>query len=181
MLDGAWFIIVLIAILMFIFSKIERHYRDLARALVFDKNPQNLAPIKNHVLVLVQGVHAGTVNSVRYAESLSLNCQAVYIEIEPEKTPAFRKQWLDIFPQVELVVLPSPYRSLLQPLLAFINEIEREHPDEMVTVIIGEFASDKWWHTLLHGNTGLLLKVALLSRPEVVVSNVRYSVAAKHS
>ncbi len=134
------------------------------------------APVKNHVLVLIQGVHAGTVNSVRYAESISKNCQAVYIELAPEKTEALKEEFARLFPTVELVILPSPYRSLVQPLMSFIDAIEKENPAETVTVIIGEFASDKWWHSLLHGNTGLLLKVALLSRPEVVVANVRYSV-----
>jgi hypothetical protein len=113
---------------------------------------------------------------VRYAESISKICQAVYVEIEPDNTAAFKEKWNSLFPQVELVVLPSPYRSLLQPLLTYIDSIEKQNPDEKVTVIIGEFASQKWWHPLLHGNTGLLLKVALLSRPEVVVTNVRYGI-----
>jgi hypothetical protein len=77
--------------------------------------------------------------------------------------------------------LPSPYRSLLHPILTFIDSIKKEHPDEKVTVIIGEFAADRWWHPLLHGNTGLLLKAALLSRPEVIVTNVRYGVKSRHA
>jgi hypothetical protein len=76
-------------------------------------------------------------------------------------------------------VLQSPYRSLIQPLLTYIDSIETDTPDEKITVIIGEYAADRWWKTLLHGNTGLLLKVALLSRPDIVVTNVRYSVSPK--
>jgi amino acid transporter len=181
LLDGAWFILVLIAVLMVIFNKINEHYKELSASLALSDANGMVEPIKNHVLVLVQGVHAGTVNSTRYAESISSNCQAVYIEIEPEKTAAFKEQWSALFPHVELIVLASPYRSLLQPLLAFIDAIEKENPEEKVTVVIGEFASDKWWHHLLHGNTGLLLKVALLSRPEVIVTNVRYIVKPKNA
>jgi hypothetical protein len=101
------------------------------------------------------------------------------VEIEPERTAPFKDKWSSLFPNVDLVVLPSPYRSLLHPLLTYIDSIEREHPDEKVTVIIGEFASNKWWHPLLHGNSGILLKLAFLSRPEVVVTNVRYSIKSK--
>ena len=179
--DGAWFVLILIGILLFIFLKISEHYRELSESLALPPIVQALPPLKNHVLVLAQGVHAGTLNSVRYAESISDNCQALYIEIEPDKTEQFKEKWKELFPKVELVVLPSPYRSLLQPLLAFIDELSAQHPDEKITVVIGEFASNKWWHPLLHGNTGLLLKVALLSRPEVVVTNVRYNIKPKQS
>jgi amino acid transporter len=179
--DGAWFILILIGVLMFIFKNIDQHYQELADSLTLPDVSEPVQPIKNHVLVLVQGVHAGAVDAVRYAESISKNYQAVYVEIEPEKTDPMKEKWNTLFPDVELVVLPSPYRSLLHPVLTYIDAIEKEHPDEKVTVIIGEFASDKWWHPLLHGNTGLLLKVALLSRPEVVVTNVRYSVKSKHA
>lgn len=79
---------------------------------------------------------------------------------------------------MELVVLPSPYRSLLQPLLTYVDSIEAAHPEDKINVIIGEFASDKWWHPLLHGNSGLLLKVALLARPDIIVTNVRYKIGS---
>lgn len=178
--DGAWFIIILIGILLFIFNRISQHYRDLAESLALPSITGPVQPIKNHVLVLVQAVHAGTVNSVRYAESICKNCQAVYVEIDPEKTESFKAEWKILFPDIELVVLPSPYRSLLQPLLSYIDSIETDTPDEKITVIIGEFAANRWWQTLLHGNTGLLLKVALLSRPDIVVTNVRYSLKPQH-
>ena len=83
--DGAWFIIILICILLFIFNKISRHYHDLAESLALPGITGPVQPIKNHVLVLVQGVHAGTVNSVRYAESICKNCQAVYVESIPKR------------------------------------------------------------------------------------------------
>ncbi|MBX9724009.1 MAG: amino acid permease, partial [Candidatus Obscuribacterales bacterium] len=177
--DGAWFIMILIGIQLFIFKKISEHYRELAESLTLPQVIEPFQPIKNHVLVLVQGIHAGTINSVRYAESISSMCQAVYVEIDAESTENFSEKWKTLFPQIELIVLPSPYRSLLQPILFFIDQIHKKNPEEKVTVIIGEFASDQWWHPLLHGNTGLLLKVALLSRPEVVVTNVRYNIKAK--
>jgi hypothetical protein len=179
--DGAWFIMILIGIMLFIFKYISQHYKQHAEGLALPENSDPLLPIKNHVLVLVQGVHAGTVNSMRYAESICKNCQAVYVEIEPDNTEPMKRSWQKMFPQIELVVLPSPYRSLLHPLLCYIDSIEKEHPDENVTVIIGEYATDKWWHHFLHGNTGLLLKVALLSRPEVVVTNVRYALKSKNA
>jgi amino acid transporter len=175
-LDGAWFIVVLICGLLMMFNKIFEHYTELGASLVLPAGAGPLPPVKNHVLVLVQGIHAGTLNSVRYAESISKNRQAVYVDIEPDRTEAFKEKWQTLFPEIELVVLASPYRSLLHPLLTYIDAIEKAHPEETVTVVVGEFACSKWWHPLLHGNTGLLLKLALLSRPEVIVTNVRYAI-----
>ncbi len=177
--DGAWFIVVLIAILLFIFNQIARHYRKLAENLALPKIIEPVQPFKNHVMVLVRAVNAATVESVRYAESICRDCQAVYVEIEPDRTESMKEQWKILFPEIKLVVLPSPYRSLLQPLLTYLDTIETETPDEKITVIIGELATDKWWQNFLHGNTGLLLKVALLTRPEIVVTNVRYTIKSK--
>lgn len=176
--EGAWFVMVLICILLFIFKTISEHYRTLAASLALPEVVEPFAKIKTHVLVLVQGVHAGTVNTVLFAQGIRGDCQAVYVEIEPEKTDEFKSRWQVVFPDVELVVLPSPYRSLLQPLLTYVDSIEAAHPEDKINVIIGEFASDKWWHPLLHGNSGLLLKVALLARPDIIVTNVRYKIGS---
>jgi hypothetical protein len=104
--------------------------------------------------------------------------QAVYVEIEPEKTEAFKEKWRSLFPEIELVVLPSPYRSLLHPVLNFIDAIEKEHPDKKVTVIIGEFASDKWWHPLLHGHrttskSGAIIQAGSNSDQRAIRSQVK--------
>ncbi len=181
-LDGAWFIVILIGVLLFIFNKISGHYADLSASLALDNTEADAtAPTKNTVLVLVQSVHRGTVNSVRYAQSISADCQAVYVDIEPDASTNFLTTWNTVLPNVPLVVLPSPYRSLVHPILTYVDKLKAEQPDHKITVVIGEFASDKWWHPLLHGNTGLMLKLALLSRPDIIVTNVRYRLKSKQA
>ena len=180
--DGAWFIVILIAIMLFIFSKISGHYAELKDSLTLSSDAEDASPpLKNTVLVLVQSVHAGTLNSVRYAQSISSDCQAVYVDIEPDASADFIKRWNTVIPHVPLVVLASPYRSLVQPILTYVDTLKEKEPHHKITVVIGEFASDKWWHSLLHGNTGLMLKLALLSRPDLVVTNVRYHIKQKHA
>ncbi|MDR3614689.1 MAG: APC family permease [Candidatus Obscuribacterales bacterium] len=179
-LDGAWFVIILIGVLLFIFNTIYNHYKTLTDSLALPPTGQDgVVDAKTVVLVLVQGVHAGTVASLRYAQSISDAPQAVYVEIEPEARDAFVQKFKTRFPKVPLVILPSPYRSLVHPLLLYIDKLEKTDPQTIITVIIGEFVSDKWWHPLLHGNTGLMLKLALLSRPDIVVTNVRYRVSSE--
>jgi amino acid transporter len=176
-LDGAWFVIILIGVLLFIFNKISNHYETLMAALALPQStPKDIVDEKTLVLVLVQGVHAGTFASLRYAQSISDDARAVYVEIEPEARANFVQKFKSTFPQMPLVILPSPYRSLVHPLMLYIDKLEKSDPQAIITVVIGEFVPDKWWHSLLHGNTGLMLKLALLSRPDIVVTNIRYRV-----
>jgi len=173
--DGAWLIVVLIFVLLFLFRTISTHYQNLSQHLAITETTAHAAKLHNTVLVLVQAVHAGTIKSINYARSISTDIRAIYVEINADNTPLMMKQWQEIFPDVPLIVLPSPYRSLIQPIMTYLDEFHQEHPQDTITVVIGEYVSDKWWQSLLHGNTGLLLKLAFLARKDVVVANVRYS------
>lgn len=175
-IDGAWFVIILICFLFFAFKKIAAHYQSLDQNLTITEKSYSAKPLQSCVLVLVQGIHTGTMKSLNYARSISNDCQAIYVEINPEATATLKDQWKLLFPDIPLVVLASPFRSLLRPFLAYLDEVHKEHPHKTLTVVVGEYVPSKWWHTLLHGNTGLLLKLALLGRPDVVVANVRYCV-----
>src|SRR5262249_17423103 len=110
-------------------------------------------------------------------EAICPDVRAVYIESDPAKTPAVRDKWERWGEGQSLVVLESPYRSLVQPLLAYIDEVELEREDDQIVVVIPEFVPAKWWEKVLHGHSGLLLKLALLHRPNVIVCNVRYFLA----
>jgi hypothetical protein len=110
-----------------------------------------------------------------YARSLTKDCIALHIDVVPEQTASLRELWPQHVPDVKLVSLTSPYRSLITPVIKYLSVMPAERPNSRVTVIIGEFVSDKWWHPFLHGNAGLILKLALLNRPEIVVANLRYS------
>ncbi len=148
----------------------------MALRLAITPETLSAVPRRNAVLVLVQGVHAGTLKSVDYAMSISHSCQAIYVETNPDRTADLNTQWQKYFPEVPLIVLASPYRSLVQPIMDYLDEFQKEHPDQTITVVIGEYVPAKWWQSLLHGNTGLLLKLAFLTRNDVIVSDVRYSV-----
>jgi amino acid transporter len=170
--EGAWFVIVVIFALLFTFKKIHKHYARMAQLLL----PSNymVAKARNKVIVLVQSVHAGSLAAVDYGRSICKNCIAVSVAIDPEGVPRLKEQWEKYVPGVELVILDSPYRSLVEPITHFVDEELKAHPGERVTVVIPEFVTTKWWQTFLHGHTGFLLKLALLGHRDVVVANVRY-------
>ena len=112
--------------------------------------------------------------AARYARSLAEDVRAVYVEIDPAKTPDIMQKWQQYVPDIPMVILRSPYRSLRDPLLEYIDSVEAERDDDILTVVIPEFVTQKGWTQLLHGQTGLFLKWALLFRRNVVVTNIRY-------
>lgn len=172
-LDGAWFVILMIAALIFVFSKIFDHYQRVKEDLTIV--PEMVRDkVQNNVIVLVQGMHAGTLKALAYAKSISPRVTALYVEIEPAWTQALESEWVKYAADVPLVVIRSPYRSLVSPIMDYLDALHKQKPAEILTVVVGEFVSAKWWHKFLHGNTGLILKLAFLSRRDVVVANVRY-------
>jgi amino acid transporter len=172
--EGAWIVLVLIAALVLLFRVINHHYADVAAQLKLPSIGEPERPFHNTVLVLVPGLHRGMLSSLKYARSLSPDCRAVYIETDPEKTAVLKSRWEEWSLGIPLVILNSPYRSLATPIMQYLDAVQTERHHHLVTVIVPEFVPTKWWHSLLHGNSGLLLKIALLGRKDVIVTNVRY-------
>jgi amino acid transporter len=164
--DGAWIIILLIPTLVIGFFKIRAHYRDVARQLSLRGLPPSLRSFpKPRVVVPISGVHRGIFNAIHYARSISNNVMGVYIELEPGTGQRVREQWEQWWPDVPLTVVPSPYRSIIGPLLDFLDETDRQYNDgQLATVILPEFVAAKWWHGLFHNQTSWLIKAALLYR-----------------
>jgi hypothetical protein len=131
-------------------------------------------PLTNTVLVLVGDLHRGVVRALQYAQSLSPNAKAVFIEVDPERTRRLEEKWGKWGMGVPLIVLASPYRSLLVPLREYIDHLQERDDNHMITIILPEFVPRVWWHHLLHNQTALLVKGAMLFRRNVIVADVPY-------
>jgi amino acid transporter len=172
--EGAWAVMVLIVLLVLMFRKIHNHYLDVAQQLKIANYQPPIEPIRNTVLVLVSSLNRGVMPALEYARSLSSDCRAVHICTDPDKMPLLRERWEQYGQGVPLVILNSPFRSLVGPIMRYLDAVQVERRNHTVTVVVPEFVSTKWWHALLHGQTGLRLKLTLLSRKDVIVANVRY-------
>ena len=131
-------------------------------------------PRHNTVLVLVPRLHRGIAEALRYARLTSDDVRAVYIETDPDRTPQLKKDWNAYGTDIPLIIMESPYRSLIGPLLRYIDAVQKERNDDVITIVLPELVSRKLWHTILHNQAGPLLKLALLNRRDVIVTNVRY-------
>jgi amino acid transporter len=170
---GAWVVVLLIPLLVALFLMIHRHYTDVARQLSLD-DFGGPPPIDHTVLVLVGDLHRGVAAALRYALSLSGSVKAVYVELDPDRTQRLEEKWGKWGLGVPLVVLTSPYRSLLTPFLDYVNHLLALGPNHVVTIVIPEFVPARWWQHLLHNQTALLIKGALLFRKGVVVVDVPF-------
>jgi hypothetical protein len=166
--------VILIPLLVLLFRKVHGHYQEVAKQLTME-GVEPLRPIRHEVIVPISGIHRGVVQALEYAKSIAPNhVTAVYVDLDEEATRILREKWVKFAGDIELVVLASPYRALTRPLLRYIDRVEREHRDDLVTIVLPEFVPAKWWQHLLHNQSSLTLKAALLFKEGVIVTNVPY-------
>jgi len=171
--EGAWIVLLLIPAIVFLFKATRRHYDHVAAQLTlrgYEPQPR----LHNTVLVPIGGVQRSVVEALRYAETLSNDVRAVYVDVDPAGTENVKRDWEKWGGRVKLVILASPYRSLMEPLLEYIEQVENERANDYVTVILPEFVPARWWQHLLHNQRALLIKGALLFRPNIVVTSVPF-------
>ena len=171
--EGAWLIVALIPVLVVHFRSIRRHYDSVAAQLSL-RDWNSVPELHNVVIVPISGVHRAVLRALRYARGLSPDVRALYVESDPAGTETIQRDWDQWGQGVPLVVRQSPYRSLMEPLLDYIEEVQRRGPDDFVTVVLPEFVPSRWWHHLLHNQRALLIKGALLFKPNTVVISVPY-------
>lgn len=171
---GAWIVVLLIPAFVLIFLMVRRHYEEVARQLSLDALEPPPA-LQNTVLVLVGDLHRGVVKALQYAQSLSVNAKAVFVELDPEQTHRLEQKWAKWGMGLPLIVLTSPYRSLIGPLLHYVDHVlDQSRGNHIVTIVLPEFIPARWWQHLLHNQTALLIKGAMLFRKNVIVTDVPY-------
>ena len=171
--DGAFLVLVMIPILVGMFYAIHRHYRQVAEQLRL-KHFAVPDKMTHAVLLLVSDVHMGILNALNYARAISPEVEAVYVSLDEEATKQMRLRWGLWSGGVPLVILDSPYRSVVQPLIEYVNKIQAERQVDFVTIVLPEFVPARWWHHLLHNQTALRIRAHFLFRKGTVVINVRF-------
>ena len=176
--EGAWIVMALVPALVLIFLLIRRHYEDLAERLSLNDFGAPTRILRHRVLVPVSSVHRGTMTALHYARALSDDVTAVHVATDAADAVEFRRSW-DLWGDgVRIVVLESPYRTLLQPLLGYIERIAAQRqPNEVLTIVVPQVVPRRFWHNLLHTQTATFLRLALLFRPGIVITSVPYQVA----
>ena len=175
--DGAWVVLILIPALVSMFYAIHRHYLRLADDLsISDYDPLPRLR-RQHVILPISGVHKGTLKALRYARSLSRDITAIYVAFDDLQTQRIQQRWEQWSSDIPLVVIDSPFRELMYPLVSYIESLAaKNNTDEIITVVVPEFVPSRWWHNFLHMQNATWLRWALRQVPGVVVVDVPYQV-----
>ncbi len=173
--EGAWIVVLIIPLLIVLLQSIHTHYRRFAIDLAF-RGRSPILPHEHTVIVPVSRVNKATAAALVYATTLSRNVRPIHVEIDPAATPRIESEWDRWDIGYELEILPSPFRSVIKPLVELVTQIQLEQPGALVTVVTPEIVPKHWWEHLLHNKTSLYIRTAFLFRPNVVVVAVPYLV-----
>ena len=178
---GAWLVVVTIPIVIAIFIAIQRHYQYVAKRLSLqDLPPRNYLPkpiplvVTHPAIVIVGQLNWGTVEALDYARTIADMVIAVHVDIGTTDREKLQNRWQDLESDISLVILDSPFRAVVAPIVEFVSDYEANNPGVLTTVIIPTFVTKTWWEGLLHNQTALFLKSALLSKRSRIVTTVRY-------
>jgi len=172
---GAWIVLIAIPALVLLTQKVHRHYLSVAEQLSLEHCITGEKEYSHHsVIVPISGLQQAVINAVRYAKALSNDVVALYVGIDPAETEKLKLKWEKQCMGVPLVILDSPYRSVTEPLMDYIDKVRGSHKEGIITVVLPEFVPSKWWHHLLHNQTALFIKGILLFKKGVVSTSVPF-------
>ena len=178
-LHGAWIVLFAIPAIISFMLSIKRHYMRIATQLVLDGTPASVAVANgdtlyahHSVIIPVSGMNRPVLNAIRYARAISDDVVALYVRLDERQTSITQESWKKYGMGVPILVLDSPYRSVIEPLIDYIDEVRKVYKDGVITVILPEFVPSRWWEHLLHNQTAFLIKTRLLFKSGVVSTSV---------
>jgi amino acid transporter len=177
--SGAYLVVILIPIEVAIFLFIHRQYAAASRQLAMRPDQIVRPPRRDErVVVPIPGLNRAVVQAVNTGRSISDDLRAVYISDDPDQAAEMRRRWGHQMPGVPLVIVESPYRALVGPLIAYLNVLDSawpaDRPAPVTFVVVPEYVARHWWERILYNQSAKRLRTALLGRPHTVVVNVPY-------
>jgi len=177
---GAWVVVVAIPLLVSLFLAIRRHYQYVEKRLTLeDLEPRSYIPkpkaevVTHPAIVVVGQLNRGTLEALDYARSIADEIVAVHVDFGTTDRDKLQQRWEQLG-DISLVIVDSPYRSVVSPIVEFVSQYEAQHPGVLSTVIIPAFVTRNWWEGILHNQTSFFLKAALRAKKSRVVTTVRY-------
>jgi len=172
-IEGAWMVLAALPVVMLIFKWIHRHYEQTSHQLTLAE-PLRSVPFSHTAILLVPQMHRGIPRAILYAQSIDPSARAVHVAVHPDEGDQLAAEWERHGLGMKLIILPSPDRSLLQPIVDYLEEVDCEKNNDLITVIVPELVESRWWHGFLHNQTGHFLRFMLGKRRGIVVTNIPY-------
>jgi amino acid transporter len=174
-LSGAWLVMILIPMLVALMWAIHVHYRRLELAIAPRSTLAVTRPARSPlVIVPIARLDQPSVEALAFARSIAPDALAVHITNDAASAAELRNRWAQLGAGAELVIVESPYRALIGPLLRYLDALQRQDPDRRLLIVLSEVVPRHWWDNFLHNQTALRLKLALFFRPNTIVADVPY-------
>jgi len=171
--EGVWLVLIAMGVLITIFQFINRYYKKLASQLTVEDSDQ-VVETHGTTLLLIPRLHKGVLQAIQYAKATSPDCRALHVSMNPKSAEKLKADWMKFGAEMPLIILDSPYRSIAEPIIDYVDQLIKMDSKRMVTVIVPEAVPAHWWQALLHNNAAIQLKLMLGRRNNVVITNVRY-------
>ncbi|SHI67410.1 amino acid/polyamine/organocation transporter, APC superfamily (TC 2.A.3) [Clostridium cavendishii DSM 21758] len=175
--DGAWIVFILVPAVILLMKRINRHYKKVAAQLSLDNNyfPQFNETEAKRFIVPVASLNEAVIKTINYAKCLSNDITAFHISTDDAETEKLKVKWEKHNIDIPLIIKKDEYRDVLNPLLKFIDSEEfASKKQDMITVVIPQFVTEKWWGNLLHNQTAVFMKRTLLKRKNIAVISVPF-------
>ena len=172
---GAWIVTIIIPVIIVMLRAIHRHYENFSKELAYT-GQSPLMFLHHTVIVPVNGINKPTAGALVYATTISEDVRAVYVEVDNVATERMKVAWEEWDIGVPLVVIPSPFRSVLRPIVDYVEGLSERGETDLVTIVVPEIMPRHWWEHLLHNKTALFIRTAFMFRQNVVVTAVPYLV-----
>jgi hypothetical protein len=173
-IHGAWIVIALMPFIIMWFKSVKRHYNAVQQQIMLERDTRPPQPKRNTVIIPISGVNRAVLRALDYARSHSSDVRAVLVDVDKEETALTEIKWAQWGCGVPLIVLPSPYRSVLGSLLDYIEDLLRKDPNAWVTIVLPEILPARWWQNILHNQRALMLKAAVLFKDRVILTDVPF-------
>jgi amino acid transporter len=173
-LHGAWIVMGLLPLFITWFRSVHAHYIAVEQQIGLERDHRPPQPKRDTVIIPIGNVNRAVLRAVDYARSHARDVRAVLVDVDKEETALAEINWAQWGCGVPLIVLPSPYRSVLRSLLDYIEELLQKDPNGWVTVVLPEILPARWWQNILHNQRALMLKAALLFKDRVILTDVPF-------
>jgi amino acid transporter len=174
--EGAWIVLVVTPLLVAMCLAIKSHYR-LVASQINPETPLDFAQINLRVIVPIGSMNVPAQQALAFARAVTPNVTCVHVTDDMEEAQVLQREWEEKAAGIgQLVIIESPYRSLVGPLLAYLDSVREQNPYDTIMIVLPEFVPSRWWEHLLHNQTAFVLKAALLFRPGVIVADVPYHI-----
>lgn len=178
--EGAWIILILLPSLVWIFFRIHRHYREVAQKLSLAGVTRLIAPRRLQTLVLIDNLHAASIRAINLALSMGQPWTAVHVSIDEKRTADLQRKWAERMGDYPLVILPSPFRSLSEPLIEYVRQLRQEDPESYIHLVMGGLTMETYWEQALHRNSTLAIGLAFRHMEGVAITNIAFQLHHEH-